>query len=166
MNLDEVITGVVLAGGKARRMGGADKGLLELNGKPLWRHVADALAPQLATVVISANRHLDIYQASGLKVVQFNPLFSRSAGGLSVFQQVAGDWFLFCPCDNPCIPHNLVDRLAAHRHGAPWFGFMMEERDHPTIALINRAVEPVDSLFASRRAAGNDFYAPGRRTRR
>lgn len=35
MNLDEVITGVVLAGGKARRMGGADKGLLELNGKPL-----------------------------------------------------------------------------------------------------------------------------------
>ncbi len=44
MNLDEVITGVVLAGGKARRMGGADKGLLELNGKPLWRHVADALA--------------------------------------------------------------------------------------------------------------------------
>lgn len=47
MNLDEVITGVVLAGGKARRMGGADKGLLELDGKPLWRHVADALAHNL-----------------------------------------------------------------------------------------------------------------------
>ncbi len=105
MNLDEVITGVVLAGGKARRMGGADKGLLELNGKPLWRHVADALAPQLATVVISANRHLDIYRASGLKVIPIQSLTFPVAGGmLSVFQQVASDWFLFCPCDNPCIP--------------------------------------------------------------
>ncbi|EAU8882844.1 molybdenum cofactor guanylyltransferase MobA, partial [Salmonella enterica] len=94
MNLDEVITGVVLAGGKARRMGGADKGLLELDGKPLWRHVADALAPQLATVVISANRHLDIYQASGLKAIpdSIADFPGPLAGMLSVFQQVAGDW--------------------------------------------------------------------------
>ncbi len=42
MNLMTMITGVVLAGGKARRMGGVDKGLLELNGKPLWQYVADA----------------------------------------------------------------------------------------------------------------------------
>lgn len=48
MNLMTTITGVVLAGGKARRMGGVDKGLLELNGKPLWQHVADALMTQLS----------------------------------------------------------------------------------------------------------------------
>ncbi len=42
-------------------MGGADKGLPELNGKPLWRHVADALAPQLQRSSLSANRRLDIY---------------------------------------------------------------------------------------------------------
>lgn len=47
MNLESAITGVVLAGGKARRMGGADKGLLELDGKPLWKHVADTLASRL-----------------------------------------------------------------------------------------------------------------------
>ncbi|HAE3356948.1 TPA: molybdenum cofactor guanylyltransferase MobA [Salmonella enterica subsp. enterica serovar Brandenburg] len=155
MNLDEVITGVVLAGGKARRMGGADKGLLELDGKPLWRHVADALAPQLATVVISANRHLDIYQASGLKVIpdSIADFPGPLAGMLSVFQQVAGDWFLFCPCDNPCVPHNLVDRLAAQRHGAPVVWVHDGERDHPTIALINRAVEPqlTDYLQAGER---------------
>lgn len=51
MILDSAITGVVLAGGKARRMGGTDKGLLELGGKPLWRHVADILALQVETVV-------------------------------------------------------------------------------------------------------------------
>ncbi len=48
MNLMTTITGVVLAGGKARRMGGVDKGLLDLNGKPLWQHVADALMTQLS----------------------------------------------------------------------------------------------------------------------
>ena len=69
MILDSAITGVVLAGGKARRMGGTDKGLLELGGKPLWRHVADILALQVETVVVNANRHRDIYQQSGLKVI-------------------------------------------------------------------------------------------------
>ncbi len=43
----EAITGVVLAGGRATRMGGIDKGLQALNGRPLWRHVAEALAPQV-----------------------------------------------------------------------------------------------------------------------
>lgn len=69
MILDSAITGVVLAGGKARRMGGTDKGLLELDSKPLWRHVADILALQVETVVVNANRHRDIYQQSGLKVI-------------------------------------------------------------------------------------------------
>ena len=70
MNLMTTITGVVLAGGKARRMGGVDKGLLELNGKPLWQHVADALMTQLSHVVVNANRHQEIYQVSGLKVIE------------------------------------------------------------------------------------------------
>ncbi|ECG8591513.1 molybdenum cofactor guanylyltransferase MobA [Salmonella enterica subsp. salamae] len=144
MNLNDTITGVVLAGGKARRMGGADKGLLELDGKPLWRHVADALAPQVATVIINANRHLDIYQASGLQVIpdSIADFPGPLAGILSVFQQAEGDWFLFCPCDNPYIPDNLADRLAARRHAAAVVWVHDGERDHPTIALINRAVQP------------------------
>lgn len=61
----EAITGVVLAGGRATRMGGIDKGLQALNGRPLWRHVAEALAPQVDELVISANRHLEQWRASG-----------------------------------------------------------------------------------------------------
>ncbi len=64
----EAITGVVLAGGRATRMGGIDKGLQALNGRPLWRHVAEALAPQLDELVISANRHLEQWRASGFPV--------------------------------------------------------------------------------------------------
>ena len=121
MNLMTTITGVVLAGGKARRMGGVDKGLLELNGKPLWQHVADALMTQLSHVVVNANRHQEIYQVSGLKVIEDSladypgPL----AGMLSVMQQEAGEWFLFCPCDTPYIPHDLAARLTHQRKDAP-----------------------------------------------
>ncbi|EFH8966581.1 molybdenum cofactor guanylyltransferase MobA [Escherichia coli] len=145
MNLMTTITGVVLAGGKARRMGGVDKGLLDLNGKPLWQHVADALMTQLSHVVVNANRHQEIYQAGGLKVIEDSladypgPL----AGMLSVMQQEAGEWFLFCPCDTPYIPPDLAARLNHQRKDAPVVWVHDGERDHPTIALVNRAIEPL-----------------------
>lgn len=92
----EAITGVVLAGGRATRMGGIDKGLQALNGRPLWRHVAEALAPQVDELVISANRHLEQWRASGYPVFRDiqegyqGPL----AGMLAVMQQVASPWFV------------------------------------------------------------------------
>ena len=70
MNPGQEIIGVVLAGGRATRMAGKDKGLQQLNGKPLWQHVADTLADQVAAMAISANRHIDIYQRSGYPVYQ------------------------------------------------------------------------------------------------
>lgn len=145
MNLESAITGVVLAGGKGRRMGGADKGLLELNGKPLWKHVTDALASQLETVVVNANRHQEIYQASGLKVIpdSLADFPGPLAGMLSVFLQQDGDWFLFCPCDTPYIPDDLVARLQTLREGAPVVWVHDGERDHPTIALIHRSLQPL-----------------------
>lgn len=145
MNLDSAITGVVLAGGKARRMGGADKGLLELDGKPLWKHVADNLLSQLETVVVNANRHRNIYQKSGLRVIpdSLADFPGPLAGMLSVFLQEKGDWFLFCPCDTPYIPRDLVARLKAQSRDAAVVWVHDGERDHPTIALVNRSVQPL-----------------------
>lgn len=145
MNLDSAITGVVLAGGKARRMGGADKGLLELDGKPLWKHVADNLLSQLGTVVVNANRHRNIYQKSGLRVIpdSLADFPGPLAGMLSVFLQEKGDWFLFCPCDTPYIPRDLVTRLKAQRNDSAVVWVHDGERDHPTIALVNRSVQPL-----------------------
>lgn len=145
MILDSAITGVVLAGGKARRMGGTDKGLLELDGKPLWRHVADILALQVETVVVNANRHRDIYQQSGLKVIpdSLADFPGPLAGMLSVFLQQTGEWFLFCPCDMPYIPHDLVARLKEQRKAAPVVWVHDGERDHPTIALMHRSMQPL-----------------------
>jgi molybdopterin-guanine dinucleotide biosynthesis protein A len=68
MNAED-ITGVVLAGGRATRWDGRDKGLIQVSGQPMISHVLDALAPQVEQVIISANRNLNAYRAFGLPVV-------------------------------------------------------------------------------------------------
>lgn len=142
MKANSQITGVVLAGGKASRMGGKDKGLMLLNGKPLWQHVADRLRPQVNSIVISANRNLPVYQASGLPIITDTlpgypgPL----AGILSVIQQVSAEWFLFCPCDTPFIPEFLAERLENKRHQAPVVWVHDGERDHPAVVLVHRSL--------------------------
>ncbi|MGX9829632.1 molybdenum cofactor guanylyltransferase MobA [Enterobacter roggenkampii] len=144
MNVSQEIIGVVLAGGRATRMGGKDKGLQLLNGKPLWQHVADTLAGQVTAMAISANRHIDTYRQSGYAVYQDSlenypgPL----AGMLSVMQQSQGEWFIFCPCDTPFIPSCLVERLFLLRGTAPVVWVHDGERDHPAVALMHRSLAP------------------------
>lgn len=146
------VTGVILAGGKASRMGGKDKGLLELNGQPLWQHVAQKLAPQVSDIIISANRNLDIYRASGLPVVTdtLNDYPGPLAGMLSVMQQYNRPWFLFCSCDTPHIPADLVARLQKHRHQASAVWVHDGDRDHPTITLIHRDIMPFLQTYLAR----------------
>jgi len=144
VNVSQEIIGGVLAGGRATRMGGKDKGLQLLNGKPLWQHVADTLAGQVTAMAISANRHIDTYRQSGYAVYQDSlenypgPL----AGMLSVMQQSHGEWFIFCPCDTPFIPSCLVERLFLLRGTAPVVWVHDGERDHPAIALMHRSLAP------------------------
>ena len=75
------ITGVILAGGKARRMGGGDKGLVDLCGKPLVEHALAALSPQVNAIIINANRNQDRYAVYGYPVVADKQArLSRSPG--------------------------------------------------------------------------------------
>jgi len=140
----EAITGVVLAGGRATRMGGVDKGLQLLNGRPLWRHVADSLEPQVGRLVISANRNLEYWHTSGYAVYRDTqadfpgPL----AGMLAVMQQVDSPWFVFCPCDTPFIPSFLVERFLQQKASAPVVWVHDGERDHPAVALVHRQIIP------------------------
>jgi molybdopterin-guanine dinucleotide biosynthesis protein A len=109
----ERVAAVVLAGGQGRRMGGADKGLVGYQGRPLIEWVLDALTPQAEEIVISANRNLDRYAAYGRRVLPDTlpdypgPL----AGVLAALQAVESDWLLVVPCDTPHLPGDLVLRL-------------------------------------------------------
>lgn len=146
------VTGVVLAGGRATRMGGNDKGLIHLNGLPLFEHVTRKLTPQVNNVVISANRNIDIYQSIGLPVLNDTlpdypgPL----AGMLSAMQKLDSEWFLFCPCDTPNIPDDLAYKLWEQKGASCAIWVNDGERDHPTIALLhNKLVASLENYLAS-----------------
>ena len=104
------VTGVILAGGLARRMGGVDKGLVELAGRPMIEHVLDALRPQVGPLLINANRNLDRYSAYGHPLINdtlagyLGPL----AGVLSAMQRLVTGYLVTVPCDAPRLAPALV----------------------------------------------------------
>jgi len=108
------ITGLILAGGEGRRMGGQDKGLLMLHGRPLAAHALERLAPQVSQVLISANRHAEAYAALGVPVLaDIRPGFlGPLAGLLTGLQACRTDWLLSVPCDSPALVPDLAARLA------------------------------------------------------
>ncbi|MEM5460942.1 molybdenum cofactor guanylyltransferase MobA [Paraburkholderia phytofirmans] len=114
----EHITGLLLAGGRGMRMGGADKGLQLLHGEPLAAHVLKRLAPQTGTLLISANRHPEAYSALGAPfgatvVADTLAGFPGPLAGLLTGLRAAGTaYVLSAPCDSPWLPDDLAERLA------------------------------------------------------
>ena len=107
-------TAVILAGGKARRMGGADKGLAMFHGKPLIEHVITALKPQVNSLIISANRNLERYREYGYPVVTdiVGDYPGPLAGIASGMQATVNPCILIAPCDAPFIPDTLAGILS------------------------------------------------------
>ena len=107
------ITGIILAGGKSRRMGGVDKGLMDFLGKPMVAHVLQRLAPQVDEIFINANREPERYAVFGQPVVQDDIAgFAGPLAGLHKGMRVATHpYVLMVPCDSPLLPMNLVRRL-------------------------------------------------------
>ncbi len=161
------ITALVLAGGRGTRMGGVDKGLQLFCGVPLALHAARRVRPQVAGVMLNANRHLDEYRAWGLPVWPDEP--ADFAGPLAGF--AAGlahcptPWLLALPCDTPLFPADLAARLAAAAlaAGAPLATAAAPEdvregaapgapRAHPVFCLMQAALLP--DLLAFMAAGG------------
>jgi len=108
------ITGVILAGGRATRMGGQDKGLLLVNDKCLIEYVIAAFRPQVGKLFISANRHLEQYaQISGCPVLAdtFGHYEGPLAGMATALAKASTDYVLFVPCDSPLLSPQLAQRL-------------------------------------------------------
>ncbi|MEJ2344560.1 MAG: molybdenum cofactor guanylyltransferase MobA [Gammaproteobacteria bacterium] len=107
------VTGVVLAGGRARRMGGLDKGLVPLNGRPMIEYALHALRPQVADIVINANRNHSRYGAYGYRLIadQMGDYSGPLAGMASAMSIVTTPYVVTVPCDSPLIAPDLVERL-------------------------------------------------------
>ena len=107
------ITAVILAGGKGRRLGGQDKGLVTYQHKPLIQHVLDKITPQLDTVVINANRNQDVYAKFGVDVIsdKHSDFQGPLAGFAIAMQSVKTSHIITMPCDGPHLSDDYVSRL-------------------------------------------------------
>lgn len=107
------VTGVILAGGQARRMHGQDKGLLLCAGRPLITYAIEILTPLCKHLIINANRSLASYQAFGLPVIQDQVQGFKGplAGILTALQLADTPFLLAIPCDSPCLRSATLARL-------------------------------------------------------
>jgi len=110
------ITGVVLAGGRARRMGGEDKGLVQVDGEAMVVHALRGLAPQVGRLLINANRNQERYaELGGCDVLADSDgdYAGPLAGMASAMQHATTRYILTVPCDSPLLAPNLGERLFA-----------------------------------------------------
>ncbi|MCK6264970.1 molybdenum cofactor guanylyltransferase MobA [Vibrio sp. ZSDE26] len=113
MLIPEQTSWVILAGGQATRMGGQDKGLIHLDGKPLIQYVFDRLTSQTSNITINANRNHGIYERIAPVIADQFTGFPGPLGGIHAglsFSQT--DWVGFVPCDSPIINSDLVARFS------------------------------------------------------
>jgi len=132
----------VLAGGQGRRMGGVDKGLQPLRGRPMAAWVLERLAPQVAEIVINANQNLEAYAAFGYRVVPdevggfAGPLAGLHAGLAAVSHELA----VTVPCDSPFLPQDLVARLRSALGSHDLAVAKTGDQPHPVFSLVRRSV--------------------------
>jgi molybdopterin-guanine dinucleotide biosynthesis protein A len=177
--MDEAVLGVLLAGGLSRRMGGGDKGLLRLGGRPILAHVIERMRPQVAQLVVNANgdparfRGYDLPVAADIVEGFAGPL----AGVLTGLDWAAANaadcsWVVSAACDAPFLPEDLVRRLlaAVEDEGAEMACAASGGRSHPVFglwpvrlkdalyrAMTEEGVRKVDVWTARYRLATVDF---------
>jgi molybdenum cofactor guanylyltransferase len=145
------ITGLILAGGRAQRMGGIDKGLVSFMGKPLIEQAIARLSPQVTSILINANRNHDRYAEYGHAVIaDKHPDFAGPLAGFAAgLEHCKTEYLLSVPCDSPVFPLNLSEQLleqmistqsdlvyasSADPAGTTW--------TQPVFCLMRRSVQP------------------------
>ncbi len=151
------ITAVILAGGQGRRMGGMDKGLIELQGRPLVEYLLAALRPQVGLILINANRNQERYQIYGHTVIsdQLDDYQGPLAGFASAMQAASTPYILTIPCDAPVISPDLAERL---------YNALMREPAELAVAHDGERLQPVHALLpVSLLPSLQQFLASGER---
>ena len=177
MNLDHVsisaqVTGVILAGGQARRMGGIDKGLVQLAGSPMCRIVIDLLSPQVSEVLINANRNLESYGRFGVPVIEddIQGFLGPLAGLVSAMKVAKTPWVITVPCDGPFLNRDYVDRMMAQADSSidivvakdaerlqPTFMLAKTDLYSDLLSFLNAGERKIDKWFVNHQYATADF---------
>lgn len=156
------ITGIVLAGGRGSRMGGVDKGLQPLRGKPMVEWVLARFGPQVGEIIINANQNLATYERYGHRVVSdaiggfAGPLAGLHAG----LNAAKHPLVVTVPCDSPFLPNDLVQKLNASLKSNDLAVAKTGTQPHPVFALMKREVrESLEAFLASGGRKIDAWYA-------
>ena len=148
-----MITGLILAGGQGRRMGGVDKGLQPLRGRPMVAWVLDRLRPQVAEVVINANQNQTEYAQLGCRVIgdQIGGFAGPLAGLHAGLAASLHPYLVTVPCDSPFLPADLVQRLHAALDAADADLAVAKTGDqpHPVFSLVRGSLAGHLAAFLS-----------------
>ena len=148
LNNQENLSLLLLAGGRGERLGGQDKGLLTVDGKTFVERLLERFAPKVSAVLISANRHLDVYQtlaapwhAQVLPDTQ-QGFHGPLAGVLTGLQHAQTDWLLVLPCDAQKLPENLLEKLRAccEQTNALAVFAVVGEQPQPLVCFLQRSL--------------------------
>lgn len=133
---------IVLTGGRGERMGGRDKGLVKLCGKPLVQWVTESIAPQVDGVILSANRNLDEYKELGFPVVvdEFGDFQGPLAGIHAALKKINSEFVLVVPTDSPKLPPDLCYKLGSA---------LMHSNAEIAVVETGGRIQPVFLLFRS-----------------
>lgn len=167
------ITGLILAGGRASRMGGEDKGLIEVNTRPMIDYVLAALKPQADSILINANRNLERYAGYGYRVVsdELTDFQGPLAGIATAMARSESAYLLVAPCDSPLVPEDLGARLydaladanaeiAVAHDGArmqPVFSLLKRDLLASLLAFLEQGERKIDRWYARHSVALADF---------
>lgn len=171
--LNNNITGLILAGGRARRMGGVDKGLVRVGNKPMIAHVVARLRPQVINLIINANRNHSKYRRWAEIVVADNiGLYDGPLAGMaSGLTMAETEFVLTVPCDSPLLPSDLATRLyyrltteqarvAVASDGdriQPVFALLRRELAPSIVSFLQQGERKIDKWFAQHDTVTVDF---------
>jgi molybdopterin-guanine dinucleotide biosynthesis protein A len=149
--MTEKVTGVLLAGGQGRRMGGVDKGLQLLRGKPMAQHVIERFAPQVDELLINANQNIEQYQGLGYRVIPdaIGGFVGPLAGLHRGLSEAAHPLVVTAPCDSPFLPLDLVAKLKAalDANNTELAVAKTGDQPHPVFSLCRTSVLPSLTAF-------------------
>jgi molybdopterin-guanine dinucleotide biosynthesis protein A len=153
------ITGLLLAGGQGRRMGGIDKGLQPLRGKPMAQWALERLAPQVDEVLINCNQNLDAYARFGHRLVpdEIGGFAGPLAGLHAGLKAASTPLVVTVPCDSPFLPDDLVSRLKSRLGENDLAVAKTGDQAHPVFSLVHRQV--ASNLEAFLRSGGRKIDA-------
>ncbi len=149
--MNDRITGILLAGGQGRRMGGVDKGLQLLRGKPMAQWVIERFAPQVDELLINANQNIEQYQVLGYRVIPdaIGGFAGPLAGLHRGLSEATHPLVVTAPCDSPFLPLDLVAQLrtALEKNHADLAVAKTGDQPHPVFSLCRKSVLPSLTAF-------------------